>query len=478
MNMRQSLAELGALVLVVGLTCGLGTVASQAATADDTPERPNILYICTDQQFEGAMSCAGNPYVKTPAVDGLAERGVRFTQSYCTSPVCSPSRGSMFTGLFPHQHGVIVNNTRIKAEHRDICIAQLMRGQGYDCAYAGKWHLPGSVMRDSDRKQHPYRVLCGVSDSRVSEVCAEYFDEPKQRPFFLVASYLNPHDICLWAMGRERGYQEEPRFDMPLGECPPLPENFEVLADEPGVLREYYMARHDEQKTFDKAKWRRYLHAYYSMIEAVDADIGRLLAALRSRGLQRNTLIIFSSDHGDGLAAHQWLGKCCHYDEAMRVPFIVSYEGVIEAGRVDRTHLVSSGPDFYATALDYAGIAIPQGCEGRSLRCLLEGEPCEPAWPDQVVSEIWVPGNSPKRGEAWKSAWGRMIRTERFKYAVYDRGEFREQLHDLKSDPGEMKNLATDPAYREVLNEHRRRLAAWCKRTGDTTFIPHLVMQE
>jgi choline-sulfatase/glucosamine-6-phosphate deaminase len=451
-------------------------VLKQSEPDDEASRRPNILYICTDQQFAEAMSCAGNPHVKTPAVDGLAERGMRFAEAYCTSPVCSPSRGSMFTGLYPHEHGVTVNNRPIKGELREIYIANVLRERGYECAYAGKWHLPGSAMRPSDQQRHPYRVLCGVSDSRVSDACAEYFEESRRRPFFLVASYLNPHDICLWAVGRESGYQEEPRFDTPLEQCPPLPENFAVAADEPSVLRDYYMTRHDEQKSFDEAKWRRYLHAYYAMVEAVDADIGRLLEALRARGLHRDTLVIFSSDHGDGLAAHQWLGKCCHYEEAMRVPFIVSYQGTIRPGRVDRTHFVSGGPDFYATALDYAGAAIPEGCQGRSLRCLLEGTTCETPWRDQVVSEIWLPGNSPKRGEAWKSAWGRMLRTQRFKYAVYDRGEFREQLHDLLSDPGEMQNLAGDPEYSEVLDEHRRRLADWCKRTGDAEFLPHLVL--
>lgn len=227
-----------------------------------------------------------------------------------------------------------------------------------------------------------------------------------------------------------------------------------------------------------ETRWRQYLHAYYRIVEAVDAEIGKLLDALRKNGLEENTLVIFSSDHGDGMAAHQWLGKCCHYEEAMRVPFIVGLPGVIEPGRVDRTHMVSSGPDFYATVLDYAGIAIPDGCQGISLRPLLEGTSGPDAWRDQIVSEIWAPGNSPRRGESWKSAWGRMLRTARFKYTVYDRGKHREQLHDVQNDRGEMHNLAGDPNYRDALNEHRRRLAAWCNETQDRTFVPHLVPQD
>ena len=452
--------------------------ASAVTAAPDEGQRglPNILYIFTDQQFAGAMSCAGNERVRTPAMDRLAARGTMFTEAYCASPVCSPSRGSMLTGLFPHQHGVTVNNRRINKEVTDICIEHLLGAKGYECVYAGKWHLAsGPTLSKAEQKQHPYRVISRMSDRKVSDACARYLDEKRDRPFFLIASYLDPHDICLWAMGKSGGYQHPAVPQVPLSQCPLLPPNYAVPEDEPEVLRQFYMARHIEQKSFDDQKWRQYLYTYYRMIEAVDADIGRLLDALRRNGLERRTLIVFSSDHGDGLAAHQWLGKCCHYEEAMRVPFIVCLDGVIEPGRVDREHLVSSGPDFYATALDYAGVAIPDGCQGKSLRCLLEGAASSCPWRDQVVSEIWVPGNSPRRGEDWKSAWGRMLRTARFKYSIYDRGRHREQLHDMHNDRGDMHNLATDPKYRDILADHRRRLADWCRRTNDTTFLPHLL---
>jgi choline-sulfatase/glucosamine-6-phosphate deaminase len=460
-------------IAVVWWWAATGAVAS--APPDHDVRRPNILYICTDQQFAGAMSCADNPYLKTPAMDGLADRGVQFTEAYCTSPVCSPSRGSMFTGLFPHQHGVTVNGRPIKPELQKICIEHLLAGQGYECVYAGKWHLPGSSMTEADQERHPYRVLSDMSDARVSDLCARYFGQMRERPFFLVASFLNPHDICLWAKGLTGGYQTPPIPATSIEQCPPLPRNFGVPADEPTVLRDFYMSRHDEQKNFDKRNWRRYLHAYYRMVEAVDTDIGRLLEALRRNGLEDDTLIVFSSDHGDGMAAHQWLGKCCHYEEAMRVPLIISFQGVVEAGRVDRTHLISSGPDFYATALDYAGVAVPDGCQGMSLRCLAERNDGSFDWRDQVVSEIWVPGNKPRGGEPWKSAWGRMLRTARFKYTVYDRGEYREQLHDMQLGRDEMRNLAADPGYRDVLADHRRRLADWCSETNDTAFVPHLL---
>ena len=446
--------------------------SSLSGCASEQP--PNILLIITDQQFAEAMSCAGNPHVQTPAIDGLAARGMRFTESYCTSPVCAPSRGSILTGLFPHQHGVTENGERIRSDLKEICIEHLLADKGYECVYAGKWHLAASrTISQTELQQHPYRVLADSNDARVSDACVQYLGEEHNRPFFLVASYTNPHDICLWAMGKQEGYQRYPVPEIPLDQCPPLPTNYAISGDEPSVLRDYYMSRHFEYETFNEERWQRYLHAYYWMVEAVDAEIGRLLDAVRANELEENTLVVFTSDHGDGLAAHQWLGKCTHYEEATRVPLIVSFPGVIAPGRVDRTHLVSNGPDFYATALDYAGVAIPNGCHGRSLRRLLEGTGGSDTWRDQVVSEIWVPGNNPGRGESWKSAWGRMLRTARFKYAVYDRGEHREQLYDLRNDRHETKNLAADSDYRDVLTEHRQRLAAWRKETGDTSFVAH-----
>lgn len=441
------------------------------AVAQETSDRPhpNILHILTDQLFADAISCAGNPHVKTPAIDRLAERGVRFAEAYCTSPVCCPSRGSIVTGLFPHQHGVVVNDrVPMKKEVQEIRIGHLMAGQGYDCLYAGKWHVTGA-----DRKA--YRVLCGTSDTRVTDVCAAHFRQEHERPFFMTASYLNPHDICIWAKGARKGYQADPVAPVPLDQCPPLPSNYDVAGDEPSVLRSFYMSRHREYASFNAEKWRHYQYAYYRIVEALDREIGELLSALDESNMKRKTLIFLTSDHGDGIAAHQWLGKCTHYEESVRVPFIASLDGVIEPGRVDRQHLVSAGPDFYATALDYAGVPIPKDCEGRSLRGLLEDDGSPGDWRDQVVSEIWVPGNSPGKGEGWKSAWGRMVRTNKYKYAVYNEGQFREQLFDMHDDRGETRNLAASPEHRDVLTEHRRRLAAWCQRTNDAAFIPCLV---
>ncbi len=215
--------------------------------------------------------------------------------------------------------------------------------------------------------------------------------------------------------------------------------------------------------------WRDYLAAYYHYIELVDSQIGTILNSLRKAGLEKDTLVIFASDHGDGMAAHQWLGKCTHYEESIRVPFIVSLPGATRAGAVDSSHLVASCQDFYATALDYGGVPLPDGCSGRSVRALAEGRRLG-EWRDQVVSEIWVAGQNKEPWAVKGRGFGRMLRTARYKYAIYNEGKPREVLLDMGKDRLEMNNLAGDPAHETTLLEHRKRMAKWVEDTGDRTW--------
>jgi len=184
-----------------------------------------------------------------------------------------------------------------------------------------------------------------------------------------------------------------------------------------------------------------------------------VLNALREAGLEDSTLIVFTSDHGDMDSAHKLEHKQVLYEESVRIPFIMSYRGVIPQGKVDDTHLVSNGLDLVPTLCDYAGIETPEGLQGRSLRSLARGKDTKEGprkapsqWRDFVVSE---------------SQSGRMLRTGRFKYCIYDSGRHREQLIDLKNDPGEMKNLAEVEDYKDVLHTHRQLLQGWVERTGD-----------
>jgi len=198
-------------------------------------------------------------------------------------------------------------------------------------------------------------------------------------------------------------------------------------------------------------QWRLHRWAYCRLTERVDREIGQVLQALRDSGLEDDTLVVFSSDHGDHDGAHRLEHKSTFYEEAARVPFIVSYQGVTKPGLVDGTHVVSSGLDLIPTLCDFAGIAVPPELPGRSVRALAEG--CDPGpWRPFVVSE---------------THYGRMVCSGRYKYCVYESGEQRESLVDLVADPGEMHNLAAAPEQAPVLQQHRDFFRRWLDQYGD-----------
>jgi choline-sulfatase len=184
----------------------------------------------------------------------------------------------------------------------------------------------------------------------------------------------------------------------------------------------------------------------------VDREIAVVLKALRDAGLEESTAVVFSSDHGDMDASHRLEHKSVLYEESERVPLVVTWKGVTKPGLVDREHLVSVGLDLIPTLCDFAGIPAPVGLAGRSVRPLAEGRVPPAPWRDTLVVE---------------GHHCRALHTERFKYTVYGMGEHREALIDLKNDPGEMKNLASDPSCRDALLDCRKRLQAWYRDHGE-----------
>ena len=421
--------------------------------------RPNILYIFTDQQSAGMMSCAGNEDLSTPAMDSLAARGMRFEKAYCSYPLCTPSRAGMFTGRFPHEVGVNQNGVCIDEAFRDSELGRVLRRAGYDCAYGGKWHLP-TVPFPND-EDHGFRKIAGFDDRALPDACARFFNEKRANPFFLVASFDNPHNICEWGMEMALPWGEigEPPS---VEQCPALPANHAKTADEPDAVA---MFRHDCHTRTGigtwqtDEEWRRRRWAYARITEKVDTRIGSVLKALEQAGLADDTLVIFSSDHGDQDGAHMLAHKRVLYEESVRVPLIVAGPGV-QRGAVDATHLVNNSTDFFATVCDYAAAKMPPDLSGHSLRPILEGH-APGSWPEYVVSEV-------ENEHLHKRARGRMVRTARFKYIAYERWRHREQLFDLPADPGETNNLAKAPDCREELQRHREHLREWCRRTSDS----------
>jgi arylsulfatase A-like enzyme len=205
------------------------------------------------------------------------------------------------------------------------------------------------------------------------------------------------------------------------------------------------------RKDYDLRQWRNYRWIYCRLTERVDRHIGLILDALKRNGLEDETLIIFTSDHGDMDACHRLASKGRFYEQSVRVPLLIKYKGNILPGKVDHQHLVSSGLDILPTLCDYAGVSVPESLLGRSLRAIAEGKQVND-WRHYVVTENHT---------------GRMVRSQRFKYCVYNEGTVRESLVDMQNDPGEMKNLASAPQFKDVLNEHRKYLKDWIEKSGD-----------
>lgn len=412
-------------------------------------DRPNIIYIMTDQQWAGAMSCAGNTDLKTPNMDRLASRGIRFTDAYCSFPLSGPSRAAMFTGYMPGESGVIENEMPLPDSLASNTLGNIMSEGGYDCAYAGKWHvntisLPGETA-------FGFRNIKDNGDIGLAEACTEYLrTRQDDRPFFLVASFINPHNICEFARG-----QDTPHADVrpaAVGDCPNLPENFAVAPYDASVLQFEKGLSYSLYPTvsFCPDDWRQYRNAYFRLVEAVDAEIGKIIDEIDRQDLWKNTVIIFTSDHGDGTGAHRWNQKTALYEEVVNVPMIVCLPGGRNAGMVTDA-LVSNGADLMPSICDWAGIAVPEGRKGNSFRD--EAEDPESAGEEYIVTETNFNQTSGTLG------W--MVRSRHYKYVLYDKGKYREQLFDMDNDRGEMRNLAVESAYGNVLKEHRAMLREW-----------------
>jgi len=443
-------------VLVASLLIPSGGILAAEQPAGD---RPNILFLITDQQYAGALGCAGNPYVKTPSLDRLAAQGVRFEKSYSTYPLCCPDRASLFSSRMPHELGIYGNFNAELAEKGVPTMGELFRDAGYETAYAGKWHLQAPFPAFKNRKIPGFTVLPlagrdphtvdltkegkGLTvDPNAADAAIAFLGRKHKRPFLLTVSILNPHDICEYSKCEKF---REMLPDNPA-KLPPARPNLRDADRLPSAL-DMFTARH---AGWTELQWREYLWIYYRLVEKADAEVGRVLAALDQQGLRDKTVILFTSDHGEMMGSHRMVTKQRLYEESAAVPMVVAPPKTTAA--VDKQHLVS-GLDVLPTLLDYAGIAAPESLLGQSLRPLVEG--VSTPWREFVVAE------TAGRAEA------RMVRTARYKYVLFGQGDRREQFFDLEQDPAELKNRVSDASLAEEVQRHRDLLKQWMTSTDD-----------
>jgi arylsulfatase A-like enzyme len=456
-------------------------VAAAAATtlhmAQATEQRPNILLIITDQQRFDMLGCAGNRWVKTPHLDRLAATGTRFERAFCAFPLCSPSRFSMFSGVMPSRiHQENNNVVPVPQSVLDHAMGSVLGRAGYETVYGGKIHLP-CPNRPQSAGYGFQRNLTTDSRDELAAKCAAFLAEKHERPFLLVASFNNPHDICSMgirdfakASPPKKPAHEDPQalvclyaaLQRPAGVsdgeffgklCPPMPSNQEEsagLADVMGFKGGMIVF---EQTQWSERDWQLHRWAYARLTEQVDAQIGVVLDALRGAGLEKTTLVVEVSDHGEMDGSHRLGHKQFLYDEAIRVPLIVSWPGQTQAGAVDREHLVSTGLDLIPTLCDFAGVPVPPELKGRSVKPLAEGRPVRD-WRQGLVIE------NPN---------GVAYRTAHSKYVVSHQknSPLKEAVLDLDQCPGETHNAATDPEGFQRLAEGRAQLLEWYREHGE-----------
>ncbi|MCD6354936.1 MAG: sulfatase-like hydrolase/transferase, partial [Prolixibacteraceae bacterium] len=418
-------------------------------------KKPNILLIITDQQHIDTISALGCPYIDTPAMDKIAKSGTSFKESYSPNPVCSPARSSIFTGRMPSEAGVYTNGKSIRETIPNMGEWFREKG-GYQTIYGGKWHLPGYTVPEIKGFE---MLACGWSgpgatlDSSVALACDSWLRNKKnETPFLMVASFIQPHDICEWLRLNET--DKGCRFDEIKDKLPPLPDNFNFNFEESEMYKKQRKGREPAKGNWSEEHWRYYRWSYFRNVEMVDAEIDRLLKSLDETGKRDNTIVVFTSDHGEGLGHHQTVRKSMVYDEAAKVPLIFSWPGKFKEGAVNNTDLVS-GYDIMPTLCDLTGIPQPDKQVGLSLKPVLEES--------KILKRDFVAMEANNNN-------AQMIRTQQFKYAVFDNGD--EYFFDMQNDPGETVNLTNDENYSEHLNHHRLLFKNWISGLDVDSRVP------
>jgi len=430
-------------------------MSNQLLGAKKRNKHPNIVYIFTDQQSARMMSCTGNKWLKTPAADYLAANGTRFERAYTTNPVCVPARTSMMTGWFPDTDGIRANrstrNFKNRKGYAQTNIGAQLKRAGYDIAYGGKVHLPPQLYPD----KLGFDVISKDRKMVLAEDCAKYIKRSHSKPYYLIASFINPHDICYYHRQDLKPNKTILKLLKAVGDdqsafvkknCPPLPQNFEPQKDEPEAYQALKPAKMVARNTLTQEQWRIGRWLYCRLTEIVDAEIQVVLDAIKDSGQEANTVVIFSSDHGENDATYRFGGKNTFNEESTNIPFIVMDKGGAgKQGRVDKTHLVSNGLDLLPTVLDYAGVPGAKGDpRGLSVRPLVEGK--KVPWRKNLGVESQI---------------GRMVVGERYKYIQYDAAGKEERLRDLQEDSHEKTHCTADPGRKTVLEKMRRELDEW-----------------
>jgi arylsulfatase A-like enzyme len=390
------------------------------------PDRPNVLFVLCDQLRAEALSCAGDPNVETPNIDRLADEGALFERAYTPYPVCSPARASILTGMHGHEHEMISNTyLKLRLPTELTTVAESLGEVGYDTGYVGKWHLdgtddvPGHVPPGPRRqgfefwegfnrghqhlKGHPHfdddgsvEWEDGYQPEIQADIAIDYIESERENPFFCFLSWGPPHTP----------------FE--------APDEYSAMYDADDLdLRPNVPQR-------EAAEVRRDLVEYYGMVTSLDDQVGRLLDTLEREGVADDTLVVFTSDHGEMMGSNGEHHKGIPHEESVHVPLVVRYPDGVEPQETDT---LASLIDLYPTLCDYADAPVPEEqVTGESLRPVLDGE-------EAGRDRLYIEGALP-----FDHTW-RAVRTDSHMLAV-DRHVETTHLYDTDADPYQQENLA------------------------------------
>lgn len=441
---------------------GFSILPMSVSAAD---ERPNVIFFLSDDHRWDRMGCSGHPFLKTPTMDALAADGVRFSNMFVTTAICAASRATLFTGLHERTHGYTFGTPPISKEHWQASYPGQMKAAGYRTGFAGKFGvgMEGNgeaeifdFYRPINRNPYFHKMPDG-SLRHETDLCADAAIEflksnPKGTPFCMSVSFNAAHAEDGDKRPGVGHYPWPPSVDG-LYDDLEMPEprlnSSEIFEAHPDFLktsmnRDRFFWRWDTPE-----KFQTNLKAYYRMISGLDAAMGRVRGVLDELGLAENTIVIFSGDNGYYEGQRGFAGKWSHYEEALRVPLIIFDPRAPKEQRGVVADPIVLNADVAPTILDYAGVALPEHYQGRSLLPLMRGETPADWRKDSFHEHLMDNASIPK----WEG-----VRSQHYKYARYFEQEpVYEFLHDLQADPDELTNLVNDPASAEILATMRAR---------------------
>lgn len=431
-------------------------------------QKPNfVIMMCDDQRFDG-LSCGGNTIVKTPHIDRIAKEGVMMKNAFVTYSLCAPSRGTLLSGMYPHQHGVVDNfDRKLKADVK--ILPEYLAEAGYEVAFCGKSHHQNALR---DRKWDYYfgykgqgnylkPVIAegtnskdvlhdGYMDDVVTDKAIAWMKQPRTKPYCLFLFFKAPH----------RAWQRPERYKNLFADVNiPLPALWHHKGE--GKPRAFLMAANMFGQFPDVHDYQAMMKDYYTTVTAVDDNVGKVFKTLEETKQLDNTLLMHTSDNGFFLGEWQRFDKRFMHEVSIRVPMLIRYPKLIPPGTTKKEMVINN--DIAPTVMDVAGLPVPKTMQGRSMKPLFTGEKVD--WRKDWFYEYL---EYPDTSHNVQKMVG--VRTEKYKLIHYYEpppgyGEEWE-MYDLEADPEEKVNLANRPIHKETVTKLKARLMELRKETG------------